>query len=173
VKPKVQLEETRFKLRRVSKSFESFTLDRTCPVSANSHCVSTWLTGRGPCEDRTHWSCWHVSQRVSELIGRDWKTIGRVHSASGLVPVRYFADRTRPIITDRTRPSVRLKYSKVLARPDAFDQSWSVRPVTQRCWFQFRPLPSTGASGHVDRRVRLAHIFAKLAGNGWIWLWGV
>jgi hypothetical protein len=28
-------------------------LDRTCPVSTNSYCVSALLTERGPCEDRT------------------------------------------------------------------------------------------------------------------------
>jgi hypothetical protein len=37
MKPKVQLEETRFKLRRVLKSFEPFIPDRTRSVSAGSY----------------------------------------------------------------------------------------------------------------------------------------
>jgi hypothetical protein len=56
-----------------------------------------------------------VSLEGNHLIGRDWGVIG----ASGHVPVRYSDDRTRPVITDRTRSRVRSEYSKLLARSDA------------------------------------------------------
>jgi hypothetical protein len=82
------------------------------------------------------------------------KTIGHVYSASGPVLVRFFADWTRPVITDRTRPSVR---SKVLARPNASGQSWSdslcVRSLSA-VGFKFDRCYRPDASGHVDRRVR-------------------
>jgi hypothetical protein len=86
VKPKVQLEETRFKLRHDSKSFEAFypwpdevsaLTGRVRSVLAVT-AVSTRSTGCGPPMDRTWWSGWPESERVSDLIGRDWE-INRTH----------------------------------------------------------------------------------------------
>jgi hypothetical protein len=134
-----------------------------------NHCVVNWLTRRGPWEDRTRWSVWHMFQRVNSVIGRDCEVI----DASGHVPVRSQADLTCPVIYDRTRSSVRSVSSKVLAWSDASGHPWSARPVISdrrirssligasghsALAFGFWPLHSTGASGHVDQRVRLVWV---------------
>jgi hypothetical protein len=72
-----------------------------------SHYVVNWSTGRGPWEDQTRWSVWHVFQRVNVQSDMTVKW----SDASGHVPVRSQADLTRPVIYDRMWSSVRSKFS--------------------------------------------------------------
>jgi hypothetical protein len=147
----------------------------------NCHCAVNWLTGRGPWEDRTRWSGWHVFQRVNSVIGRDCELIG----APGHVPVRSQGDLMRPITYDRTRSCVRSISSKALAWSDASGHPWSARPVISdrrvrssqtgasghsALTLGFQPLHLTGASGHVDRRVRSVRIllFRQIT-VGFVW----
>jgi hypothetical protein len=168
---------SRFGVFRVFFSWPDVVLGLTGRVRSvqNRDCVSALTTGRGPCEDRTRWSDWHVSLEENHPFGRALGVIG----TSGHVPVRSCDDWMRPVITNRTRSRVRSRYSKLPARSDASDHPWPAHLVTQPKFqnfdryeqparpatssgasghsaeiSEFRPLRATGVSGHFDRRVR-------------------
>jgi hypothetical protein len=84
--------------------------------------------------------------------------IGRVYSASGLVPERNFVDRTHPVITDRTRLCVQSKYRKVPERVLS-DRMCPVTPDRTRLRvrslsaivFKFDRCHRLDASGHYEK----------------------
>jgi hypothetical protein len=165
VKPKVQLEETRFKLRRDSKSFEPFTLDRTQSLSRPDASGQCWQSLRFNSVDRTRSS--HGPDavigltRVREGKRSDRTRLGKRSYASTVRPVQFQRGtsltgrvRSSPIELDRASGQSTVRFLHDWTRP--------VSPDRTRCASghsaQFvsnpivatdltRPVMSTSASG--------------------------